>query len=56
MPETTEPWPLTSLREKLVKIGAKVVSHGRHVVFQIAEVTMENRLLKRSVGDGESGT
>ena len=29
MPETAEPWSLTSLREKLIKIGAKVVSHGR---------------------------
>jgi hypothetical protein len=24
-----ERWSLTSLREKLIKIGAKVVSHGR---------------------------
>jgi hypothetical protein len=29
---------LTSLREKLIKIGAKVVSHGRYVTFQMAEV------------------
>ena len=28
MPKTAEPWSLTSLREKLIKIGAKVVSHG----------------------------
>jgi len=26
------------LREKLVKIGAKVVRHGRYVIFQMAEV------------------
>jgi hypothetical protein len=26
MPKTAEPWSLTSLREKLIKIGAKVVS------------------------------
>ena len=33
MPKAAEPWSLTSLREKLIKIGAKVVSHGalRHV-------------------------
>ncbi len=31
-------WSLTTLREKLVKIGAKVVSHGRYVTFQLAEV------------------
>ncbi len=29
MPKTAEPRSLTSLREKLIKIGAKVVSHGR---------------------------
>ena len=28
MPKTAEPWSLTSLREKLIQIGAKVVSHG----------------------------
>jgi len=38
MPKAEEPWPLTSLREKLIKIGAKVVSHGRYVTFQLAEV------------------
>jgi hypothetical protein len=30
MPKAAEPWSLTSLREKLIKIGAKVVSHGRY--------------------------
>jgi hypothetical protein len=30
MPKTAEPWSLISLREKLIKIGAKVVSHGRN--------------------------
>jgi hypothetical protein len=37
---TAEPWSLTSLREKLIKIGAKVVSHGRYVTFQMAEVAV----------------
>jgi hypothetical protein len=39
-PPTEEPWSLTSLREKLIKIGAKVISHGRYVTFQLAEVTV----------------
>jgi hypothetical protein len=38
MPAGAEPWSLTSLREKPIKIGAKVVSHGRYVMFQMAEV------------------
>ena len=38
MPKAAEPLSLTSLREKLIKIGAKVVSHGRYATFQMAEV------------------
>ena len=40
MPKTAQPWSLTSLREKLIKIGAKVVSHGRYVTFQMAEAAV----------------
>jgi hypothetical protein len=35
---------LTTLREKLSKIGAKVVSHGRYVAFQMAEVAISRKL------------
>src|ERR1700741_1257285 len=44
MPTTAEPWSLTSLREKLIKIGAKVVSHGRYVMFQMAEVAAPRQM------------
>jgi len=44
MPKTAQPWSLTSLREKLVKIGAKVVSHGRYVTFQMAEVAVSRQM------------
>ena len=44
MPRTAEPWSLTSLREKLIKIGAKVVSHGRYVTFQVAEVAVSRQM------------
>ena len=44
MPKTAQPWSLTSLREKLVKIGAKVVSHGRYVTFQMAEVAVPRQM------------
>jgi len=44
MPKTADPWSLTSLREKLVKIGAKVVSHGRYVTFQMAEVAVPREM------------
>ena len=39
-PAVIADWTLTSLREKLIKIGAKVVSHGRYVTFQMAEVAI----------------
>ncbi len=42
-----EHWSLTTLREKLVKIGAKVVSHGRYVTFQLAEVTAPRNLFRK---------
>jgi hypothetical protein len=44
IPKTADPWSLTSLREKLVKIGAKVVSHGRYVTFQMAEVAVPRQM------------
>ena len=40
-------WSLTTLREKLVKIGAKVVSHGRYVTFQLAEVAVPRSLFRQ---------
>ncbi len=40
LPPEVEHWSLISLREKLVKIGAKVVRHGRYVTFQLAEVAI----------------
>jgi hypothetical protein len=46
MPKTAEPWSLTSLREKLIKIGAKVVSYGRYVTFQMAEVAVPRQMFQ----------
>ena len=39
-----EDWSLTSLKEKPIKFGAKVVSHGRYVAFQMAEDAMPRTL------------
>ena len=39
--------PVTSLREKLIKIGAKVVRHARYAVFQMAEVAVPNELFEK---------
>jgi hypothetical protein len=43
-PEPIKDWSLTSLREKLIKIGAKIISHGRYVTFQMAEVAIPRQL------------
>ena len=47
LPDAVEQWSLTTLREKLVKIGAKVVSHGRYVTFQLAGVAVPRNLFEK---------
>ena len=37
-------WTLTALRERLVKVGARIVRHGRYIVFQLAEVAVPRAL------------
>ena len=49
-PEPIKDWSLTSLKEKLIKIGAKLVSHGRYVAFQMAEVTIKECCSPRYCG------
>jgi hypothetical protein len=44
LPEAVEHWSLMTLREKLIKIGAKVVRHGRYITFQMAEVAIPRSL------------
>jgi hypothetical protein len=44
IPETSAEWSLTTLRKKLIKIGAKVVSHGRYVACQMAEIAIPRTL------------
>jgi hypothetical protein len=39
-------WTMTTLREKLIKIGAKVVRHAKYVTFQMAEVAVPCRLYR----------
>ncbi len=46
MPKAVAPWSMTSLREKLIKIDAKVVSHDRYVVFQMAEVAVPRQMFQ----------
>jgi hypothetical protein len=44
LPKPIKGWTLTTLREKLIKIGAKVVSHSKYALFQLAEVAVPREL------------
>ena len=45
-PEPIKDWSLTSLKEKPIKIGAKIVCHGRYVAFQMAEVALPRQMFQ----------
>jgi hypothetical protein len=49
LPEAAEHWSLTTLREKLIKIGAKVVRHGRYITFQMAEVAIPSQMAEVAI-------
>jgi len=44
LPKSIRRWSLTTLREKLVKTGAKVTRHSKYVTFQLAEVAVPRHL------------
>ncbi len=46
LPAGVKHWTLTTLRDKLIKIGAKVVRHARYLTFQLAEVAVPRRLYR----------
>jgi len=45
-PEPIKDWSLTTLKDNLIKIGAKVVSHGRYIIFQMAEVAIARQMFQ----------
>jgi hypothetical protein len=49
LPEAVKHWSLISLRDKLVKIGAKIVTHARYVTFQMAEVAVPSQLFAETL-------
>lgn len=44
LPASVKHWTMTTMREKLIKIGAKVVRHSKYVFFQMAEVMVPREL------------
>ena len=47
LPEEAKHWSMTTLRDRLVKIGARIVRHGRSISFQMAEVTVPRALFQQ---------
>jgi hypothetical protein len=51
LPRPVRTWTPTTLREKLIKIGAaKVVRHAKSVTFQLAEVAVPRALFAAILG------
>ena len=42
-----ERWSMTTMCEKLIRIGAKLVRHGRYVTFQMVEVAVPRELFRK---------
>jgi hypothetical protein len=47
LPDEVKQWSMTTLRERLVKIGARIVRHARSVTFQMAEVMVSRSLFQQ---------
>jgi hypothetical protein len=44
LPTSIADWSLTSLRDRLIKIGAKAIRHARSIILQLAEVAVSHDL------------
>ena len=49
-PEAIETWSLTSLRERLIKTGSRLVRHARYAVFQLAEAALPRAVFAGILG------
>ena len=47
LPKAFMRWSLSTLRDRLAKIGAKIVRHGRSIIFQMAEVMVSRELFRK---------
>ena len=49
-PELIERWSLTSLRERLIKTGARLVRHARYAIFQMAAAALPREVFAGILG------
>ena len=47
LPEAVSHWSMTTLRDRLVKIGARIVRNGRSITFQMAEVMVPRGMFQQ---------
>jgi hypothetical protein len=50
LPEEVKHWSMTTLQNRLVKIGVRIVRHGRAVIFQMTEVMVPRGLFQEILG------
>lgn len=46
LPRAAKHWSLATLRERPIKIGAKVVAHARYVIFQMVGAAVPKRVFR----------
>lgn len=48
-PEKVKQWSMPTLREQPVKIGVKIVRHGRSIIFQMTEIMVSRTLVSENL-------
>jgi len=51
LPTSMKTWSLTTLKNKLIKLGARRVKHARYVCFQMAEVCIHRKTFQQLLGN-----
>jgi len=46
LPKEVSHWLLSSIQLKLLKIGAKIITHSRMKIFQMADVAVPEKLFR----------
>ena len=46
LPDEVRQWSMTTLLERLVRIGARIVRHGRSMIFRMAEVMVPRGMFR----------
>lgn len=47
LPKSIQHWSLTTLRDRLIKIGARMISHAGYHIFQMAEVCINASIFEQ---------